>query len=72
MPRNVYMSLIECNDNEARVVMHRAAASAGITAPLLQEEMNFLTGWDTQLRRFHNQEVREGWWLGGRCGEAVA
>ena len=35
-PGNVYVSLVECNDNE--------------------EEMDYLTGWDTRLARFHNQE----------------
>lgn len=36
MPRNIYLSMVECNDNE--------------------EEMDYLTGWDTKLPRFHNQE----------------
>ena len=35
-PRNVYISLVECNDNE--------------------EEMDYLTGWDLTIPRFHNQE----------------
>jgi hypothetical protein len=36
LPRNMYISMVECNDNE--------------------EEMDYLSGWDTRLPRFHNQE----------------
>ena len=38
IPQNMYISFVECNDNE--------------------EEMNYLSSWDTRLPRFHNQEVR--------------
>jgi hypothetical protein len=36
LPANMYLSMVECNDNE--------------------EEMDYLSGWDTRLPRFHNQE----------------
>jgi hypothetical protein len=36
MPSHMYLSMVECNDNE--------------------EEMEYLSGWDTKLARFHNQE----------------